>query len=153
MKLFFNLFRGLGNNKRKLLELEVVNLTRKNAILEEKLSKEINKSSETQTLLKRVLNELTEYKTKNNELKTSNILLEKELLKKNKQLEKVKEKLYSERKGFKTTIKELEKELSKRYIIKTLKPTKPPKQTMSIKSSTVQSKIIKGIKEDLWEVI
>lgn len=149
MKLFFNLFRGLKNNEVEHLKFEVFNERRNNDILNVQLSTMINKYNDLETLLKSTLNELTEANTKNEELKTSNILLEKEVIKKNKQLEKVKEKLYSERRSFKITIKELEKELDKRYIIKKLPSGRKPKgQTMSIKSSSVQSKIIKGIKED-----
>ena len=116
----------------------------------ERLNKEKYKTIvELRNSLESALNELTEANTKLNEYKLANDLLEKELMKKNKQLEKIKEKLYSERRDFKIVIKELEKELSKRYIVKTLKPTKPVKQVMNIKNGSKQSKIIKKIKEEI----
>lgn len=147
MKLFFNLFRGLKNNKVEYLKLENINLTQKNINLNVKLSEEINKSNELETLLKSTLNELTEVNTKNNELKTSNILLEKEVLKKIQLIEIKDNQHKEEKKELNKKIKELEKELDKRYIIKKLPSGRPPKgQKMSIKSSAVQSKIIKNLK-------
>lgn len=138
----------------------------------EKLKKE-NKRLKDRNVELGVINgcyydELQDSAIKLEEYKTSNILLEKEILKKDQQL-KLKEsqrrknackvggltkennKLKEENKEFKKKIKELEKELDKRYILKTLKPTKPTKQKMSIKSSTVQSKIIKDLKGDYDE--
>lgn len=147
MKLFFNLFRGLKNNKIEYLKLENVNLAQKNANLSVKLSEEINKSSELETLLNSTLNELTQANTKNNELKTSNILLEREILKKTQLIEIKDNKHKEEKKELNKKIKELEKELDKRYIIKKLPSGRKPKgQTMSIKSSSVQSKIIRDLK-------
>ena len=147
MNLFFNLFRGLRN--KEYLKLEIVNLTRRYDNLNIKYTDMINKSSSLETLLNSALNELTEANTKINELKTSNILLEKEVLKQ-KQLIEIKDNKYKEeKKELNKKIKELEKELDKRYIIKKLPSGRKPKgQTMSIKSSSVQSKIIKGLKED-----
>lgn len=168
MKLFTNIFRGLGNNKRKYLELEVVNLSAKNSDLKAQLVFTEEYSNKLETNLKSVSNELTKANAEISELKTSIISLKKESLKKDQLLEikeqqrresagklggltKENNKLKEEKKEFKAKIKELEKELDKRYIIKTLKPTKPTKQTMSIKSSRVQSKIIKDIKGDYSE--
>ena len=145
MKLFFNLFRGLRNNE--YLKLEIVNLTRKYDNLNIKLIDMKNKSSSLETLLNSVSNELTEANTKINELKTSNILLEREILKKTQLIEIKDNKHKEEKKELNKKIKELEKELDKRYIIKTIPSGRPRKgQTMSIKSSAVQSKIIKDIK-------
>ena len=147
MNLFFNLFRGLRN--KEYLKLEIVNLTRKYDNLNVKYIDMTNKSSSLETLLNSTLNELTEANTKINELKTSNILLEKEVLKQKQLIEIKDNKHKEEKKELNKKIKELEKELDKRYIIKKLPSGRKPKgQTMSIKSSSVQSKIIKGIKED-----
>lgn len=169
MKLFTNIFRGLGNNKRKYLELEIVNLSTKNSDLKAHLENAYEYAKKLETNLKSVSNELTKANTEISDLKTSNISLKKESLKKDQLLEikeeqrresagklggltKENNKLKEENKEFKAKIKELEKELDKRYIIKTLKPTKPTKQTMSIKRSGVQSRIIKNIKGDYDEV-
>ena len=131
------------------LKLENVNLTMKNANLSVELSKEINKSSMLEKSLNNILNELTETNKKLSEYKTANILLEKDLLKKIQLLEIKDNKHKEEKKELNKKIKELEKELDKRYIIKKLPSGRPPKgQKMTIKSSTVQSKIIKEIKED-----
>lgn len=46
-------------------------------------------------------------------------------------------------------IEEQKKELSKRYIIKKVRATKPKKQTMNLKSSSKQSNAIKLVKEKL----
>lgn len=165
LKLFFN--RGL-RNKVDMLTLQNNNLGIKNAKLETQNEKLENNIKALKTSLESTLNEVTELNTKLSEYKTANILLEKELLKKNQIIEikeaqrkknacklgglsKENNKLKNENKEFKAEVKELKKELDKRYILKTLKPTKPTKQTMSIKSSTVQSKIIKDIKGDYDE--
>lgn len=170
MKLFTNIFRGLGNNKRKYLELEVVNLTKKNTKLETEKEKLKNYIDNIETSLKSMSNELREVNTKLSEYKTSNILLEKEILKKDQLLEikeqqrresagklggliKENNKLKEEKKEFKAKIKELEKELDKRYIIKTIPSGRTPKgQKIGIKSGKVQSKIIKEIKGDYSEI-
>ena len=129
------------------LKLEIVNLTRKNDNLNVKLIDMTNKSSSLETLLNSTLNELTEANTKIEELKTSNILLEKEVLKQKQLIEIKDNKHKEENKEYEAKIKELEKELEKRYIIKKIPSGRPPKgQKMSIKSSTVQSKIIKKLK-------
>ena len=159
MKLFFNLFRGLKNNKVDMLLLQVNNLT----IEKEQLK---NKITGLERLADYNYNVANDLEVKLNEYKTSNILLEREILKKD-QLLKIKEEqrrkvagkvggleksnnnLKDENKEFKKKIKELEKELDKRYIIKKLPSGRPTKgQKMSIKNSSVQSKIIKEIKED-----
>ena len=79
--------------------------------------------------------------------------LRKEIDQLNKKLEKLKEKLHEERKGFKTTLKALEKQLeesmSDKYLVRKVRGTKPTKQTTKIKSSVVQSSAIKLVKEKL----
>ena len=148
MELFFNKNRGL-KNKVEYLKLENVNLTLKNTNLSVELSKEINKSSMLEKSLNSILNELTEANTKLSEYKTANILLEKEVLKKIQLIEIKDNKHKEEKKELNKKIKELEKELDKRYIIKKLPSGRTPKgQKMAIKSSSVQSRIIKEIKED-----
>ena len=140
---------------------EVETLREQNRLLGEQLDREIafredlgriakeemDKTNELEMSLKMKIKLYSDLCDSYDELQTKYDLLEKELIKKNKQLEKTKEKLYSERRDFKIVIKELEKELSKRYIVKTIKPTKPTKQVMGVKYAGKQSKIIKELKE------
>ena len=148
MELFFNKNRGL-KNKVEYLKLENVNLTLKNANLSSDLSKALNKVEMLEKSLNNILCELTEANTKLSEYNTVNILLEKEVLKKIQLIEIKDNKHKEEKKELNKKIKELEKELDKRYIIKKLPSGRTPKgQKIGIKSSTVQSRIIKEIKED-----
>lgn len=74
-------------DKIKLLQYEVTNLTLKLANLSNENDKMINNTERLEMLLKRALNEATEAGKKIQELKTSNHMLEKEILKKDQLLE------------------------------------------------------------------
>lgn len=83
MKLFRNKKRELVEH----LQFEIFNEKRNNDILSKQLSEMIDKSKELKTSLKSVLKELTEANAKIDELKTSNILLEKEIFAKEQLIE------------------------------------------------------------------
>lgn len=166
MKLFFNLFRGLKNNKVDMLLLQVNNLTIEKQQLKNKVTGLERLAEHNYNVANDYEKQIQDLNIKLSEYKTSNILLEKEILKKDQLLEikeeqrrkaagkvggleKSNNNLKEENKEFKKKIKELEKELDKRYIIKKLPSGRPAKgQKMSIKNSSVQSKIIKDLKED-----
>ena len=147
MKSFFN----WGVRKKvEILEKEnaslIKQLHREREVMEDvRVNIEIwmDKAHELENSLESTLIELSDTNFKLKEYKLANDLLEKELIKKNKQLDKDK----TEKKELKVKIKGLEKELDKRYIVKTIKPTKPTKQVMGVKYAGKQSKIIKELKE------
>ena len=85
-----------------------------------------------------LLKENDDLKTKVKELQGTKGGLTKQVNKLTKELEEAN-----------TLIEEQKKELSKRYIVKTVRGTKPTKQTTKIKSSVKQSNAIKLVKEKL----
>lgn len=170
MKLFTNIFRGLGNNKKDMLLLQVNNLTIEKEQLKNKITGLERLAEHNYKVANDYGKQIEDLNIKLSEYKTSNILLEKEILKKDQLLEikekqrrevagkvggleKSNNKLKEDNKEFKKKIKELEKELDKRYIIKTIPSGRTPKgQKIGIKSGKVQSKIIKEIKGDYSEI-